>query len=152
MLMSSGFEVRPEADSENMANFETATLVMSAFVQYLLSDPRLISHTRRCQRDLVGPFALDQAFAAKGVPNIFIFQAGGVAGGNGRIAQMKMIAMSVRKLGDGGVAFGRGIGGTGDLRNRLQQGEGAQLQGIELGRIGFGRDRASLRSGRSGSR
>src|SRR6186713_554424 len=112
MPMSFGFEVRPEADIENMANFETTTLVMSAPVQDLVGDPRLIGHTRRRQRNLVRPFAPDQPFAAERVPHIFVFQAGGVGSADGRIAEMKMVAMGMRELGDRGVALGRGIGGA----------------------------------------
>src|SRR6185436_300737 len=108
MLMSPGFEVRPEADIESMANFETATLVMCAFVQDLIGDARFISHTGRRQGNLVRPLALDQALAAEGVPHIFVFQAGGVTGADSRVAEMKMIAMSVRELGDRGVTLRRG--------------------------------------------
>jgi len=50
-----------------------------------------------------------------------------------------MVAMGMGKLGDDRVALGRRAGRTGNLRDRLQQGEGAQLQGIELGGIGFRR-------------
>src|SRR5437763_9104218 len=71
--------------------------------------------------------------------HILIFQPGGVAPHHRGVTKMKMIAMGVGKLGDGGVAFRRRIGGAWDLRNRLQQSEGAQLQGIELGWIDFGR-------------
>src|SRR5437763_10111240 len=55
--------------------------------------------------------------------HILIFQPGGVAPHHRGVTKMKMIAMGVGKLGDGGVAFRRRIGGTGDLRDRLRSEE-----------------------------
>jgi hypothetical protein len=91
------------------------------------------------QRDLVRPGALDQPLASQRVPHILIFQARRVAAAHGGIAQVKVIAMGMGKGGDGGVALGRELGSIGNLRDGLQQGEGAQLKRIEFGGIDFGR-------------
>ena len=57
----------------------------------------------------------------------------------------RVVVMGMGKSGDGGVAIGRRLGRIGNLRDGLQQGQGAQLQRIELGGIGFGRHGGDLK-------
>ena len=140
--MSPGFEVRIETDIDNRANFETATLMMTTIVKYLIGDTGFIADTGGRQGDLVRPLALDQALAGKRAPHILVFQAGGVAGAHGRLAQVEVIAMGVREGGDGDIAIRRGAGGIGDFGDGLQQGQRLELQRIELGGIGFWRHRS----------
>src|SRR5579863_10410995 len=81
------------------------------------------------------PLCFYHAFAGERVPYRLVFQAGGVAAGDDGVSQVEMIAMGVRKLGDEDVAARQLVGGAGNAGDRLQQGQGAQLQGIELGGI-----------------
>ena len=97
----------------------------------------VIGDSFRCQGDAVRPFCPDHAFAAEGVPNHLILKPGGVTAGDGEITQMEMIAMGVGKGGDGDIAFGRRRRGIRNLSDDLQQGQGLELQRVELGGIGF---------------
>ena len=125
--MSFGFEVRIETDIDNKANFETTTLVVTTRMENLIGDAGVISDTRGRQGDLMWPFRLDQTLAGKGIPDILVFQTGGVAGAHHRVAQMKVIAMGVGEGRDGDIALGCGAGGVRNSGNGLEQGQGPEL-------------------------
>src|SRR6185312_945728 len=99
----------------------------------------LIAQALAGQGDAMRPFRPRQALAAKRIPHRFIIKAGGVLAIDHGVAQMEMIAMGMGELGDRDFAFRRGHGRTGQPGDGLQQGQGLELQGIELGGIVFGR-------------
>ena len=87
---------------------------MSALVEDLIGEAGVVVLAFRRQCDLMRPFGLDHAFAGKRIPHRLVFQARGVAAGNGGIAQMEMVAMGMRKLRNGDVAIRQPAGCAGN--------------------------------------
>src|SRR5215469_6819080 len=82
------------------------------------------------------PVGAGDALALKSVPDLFVVEAGCIFRRNDGIAEVKMIAMRLRKLLDGDFAVARTCAGNaGDPSERLQHRQRAQLQRIELQRI-----------------
>ena len=80
----------------------------------------------------------DHPLALERGPDRRVAQSGGVARGDDRLAQMKMIAVRVGQAGqDDAACFFAGAGIVGQPRQLLQQGQGLQLQRIEVERVSF---------------
>jgi hypothetical protein len=83
---------------------------------------------------------LDQPLALERHPHRAVLQAGGVLGHDHRTTQMKMIAMRRRRAADQEIAIlALGTAVVGNTRQRLKQGQGLELQMVEIERVVFGR-------------
>src|ERR1700679_2976387 len=101
---------------------------MSAPMQYLAGEPRVVAHSFRRQHELARVVGLRQALALERMPHRLVCEAGRVLARDNGVAEMEVIAMRLREARDRRVAALR-------LRHRLQERQRAQLQRVELQRI-----------------
>src|SRR6185437_13665470 len=124
---------RPAQRQKQDGGVFLASSMMCTLMEYLTGKASIIGEPLRRERNAVRPFRPDHAFAAERVPDHLIFQSGGVTGENRCLAQMEMVPMGVRELGDRDMTVFLNPAGLGKPRNGLQQGKRAQLKRIELG-------------------
>jgi len=105
-------------------------------VQDLLGQPRVVSEARRRECDAVRPVGARQSAAFERVPDILDVEAARIFGRDDESTQMEMLSMRLGKPLDGHLAGARAFAHRGWVaRKRLQHGQRAQLEGIELQRI-----------------
>ena len=107
-----------------------------------LAQPGLVLLAERGQDDRLGKLRNDEPLAFERGPHRRIVEAGRVACGDYRLAQMEMVAVGVGQLGDREATSRIPCGRLpGDARQLLQQGQSLQLQGVEIERVAFGKHR-----------
>jgi hypothetical protein len=123
-------------------SFNFGELVTGA-MQDLVAQPGVVSLAERGQDHRLGELGADEALALEHGPHRRVAQAGRVARGNHRLAEMKMIAVRIGQFGDREparlVLRGRFPGESAQL---LQQGQGFELQRVEIERVAFRRHSA----------
>ena len=110
--------------------------LVSSAVQDFLGKPGVVGEPGRRQRDGIGPGGARQTFAYKRIPHHLVEESGRVLAADHCIAEMEVIGVGTRKASDGDFArFGALLRRVRKVSERLQNGEGAQLQRIELARV-----------------
>src|SRR5580765_6763437 len=109
---------------------------MPRVVQDFVRKPGVVGKPVGGQCDRIGPGGPRQTFARQRIPYRLVEETRRIPAADHGIAEMEMIGMSLWKSTDGDLArSGPLIGRFGKTRERLEKGQGAQLQRIELQRV-----------------